>query len=79
MILVTGSSGTVGKELLRQLVREGSKVRAAYRSRPPSVPGRRISIAYGWDRCESPGTAGPFDHPSRTRALSKPGGPAAVL
>ena len=39
MILVTGSSGTVGTELLKQLTAKGAKVRAAYRSRPVSMPG----------------------------------------
>ena len=39
MILVTGSSGTVGTEVLKQLSAKGTKVRAAYRSRPPSTPG----------------------------------------
>ena len=39
MILVTGSSGTVGPELLKQLTAKGAKVRAAYRSRPVSMPG----------------------------------------
>jgi uncharacterized protein YbjT (DUF2867 family) len=39
MILVTGSSGTVGTELLKQLTAKGTKVRAAYRSRRPATPG----------------------------------------
>jgi len=39
MILVTGSSGTVGTELLKQLTAKGATVRAAYRSRPVSMPG----------------------------------------
>jgi uncharacterized protein YbjT (DUF2867 family) len=39
MILVTGSSGTVGTELLKQLTAKGAKVRAAYRSRKPATPG----------------------------------------
>jgi uncharacterized protein YbjT (DUF2867 family) len=39
MILVTGSSGTVGTELLKQLSAKGVKVRAAYRSRKPTTPG----------------------------------------
>jgi uncharacterized protein YbjT (DUF2867 family) len=50
MILVTGSSGTVGTELLRQLTAQGAKVRAAYRSRRPSVHGvepARIDLATG--------------------------------
>ena len=39
MILITGSSGTVGTEVLKQLSAKGAKMRAAYRSRPPSAPG----------------------------------------
>ena len=39
MILVTGSSGTVGTEVLKQLTAKGAKVRAAYRSRPVSMNG----------------------------------------
>jgi uncharacterized protein YbjT (DUF2867 family) len=39
MILVTGSSGTVGTELLKQLTAKGAKVRAAYHSRKPATPG----------------------------------------
>src|SRR5215470_4323571 len=33
MILVTGASGTVGKEVLKQVARSGAKRRAMYRSR----------------------------------------------
>ena len=50
MILVTGSSGTVGKELLKQLKGAGAKVRAAYRSRPPEAPGvesARLDLSTG--------------------------------
>jgi uncharacterized protein YbjT (DUF2867 family) len=39
MILVLGSSGTVGKEVVKALVEAGEKVRGAYRSRPASTPG----------------------------------------
>ena len=39
MILVFGSSGTVGKEVVKALVEAGEKVRGAYRSRPPATPG----------------------------------------
>jgi uncharacterized protein YbjT (DUF2867 family) len=38
-ILVTGSSGTIGTELLKELTRAGQTVRAGYRSRPPTVAG----------------------------------------
>ena len=50
MILVTGSSGTVGTEVLKQLSANGTKVRAAYRSRPPSTPGveaARVDLSTG--------------------------------
>lgn len=43
MILVTGSSGTVGTELLKQLAAKGAKVRAAYHSRPPTAPGAEVA------------------------------------
>ena len=39
MILVTGSSGTVGTELLKVLSGAGQAVRAGYRTRKPAVPG----------------------------------------
>jgi len=50
MILVTGSSGTVGSELLKQLTAKGEKVRAAYHSRPPAargVEGARVALSTG--------------------------------
>ncbi|WP_290635449.1 SDR family oxidoreductase [Aquisalimonas sp.] len=39
MILVTGASGTIGSELLRELVRKGEPVRAAVHVRPLDVDG----------------------------------------
>ena len=50
MILVTGSSGTIGKELLKQLAATGAKVRAAYHSRPPAQGGAeaaRVDLSTG--------------------------------
>ena len=50
MILVTGSSGTVGSEVVKELTGAGQRVRAAYRSRPPTAPGvegARIDLATG--------------------------------
>ena len=38
-ILVTGSSGTIGTELLKELTKTGQTVRAGYRTRPPTTPG----------------------------------------
>lgn len=50
MILVTGSGGTIGRELVKELVARGAPVRAAYRSRPPTTPGvegARIDMVSG--------------------------------
>jgi len=50
MILVTGSSGTIGSEVLKELTAAGQSVRAAYRTRPPSAPGvqaARLDLATG--------------------------------
>src|SRR5439155_14857666 len=50
MILVTGSSGPVGSDLLKQLTAKGEKVRAAYHSRPPAargVEGARVALSTG--------------------------------
>src|SRR5262245_41057282 len=50
MILVTGSGGTVGKELVKELRHAGAPVRAGYHTRPPAAPGVqgvRIDLATG--------------------------------
>jgi uncharacterized protein YbjT (DUF2867 family) len=50
MILVTGSSGVVGQELLKELIARGERVRAGYHSRPPAQPGvegARLDLATG--------------------------------
>ena len=50
MILVFGSSGTVGKEVVKELANASERVRAAYHSRPPSLPGvegARVDLATG--------------------------------
>src|SRR5262245_55745653 len=50
MILVTGSSGTIGSEVLNELTAAGQAVRAGYRTRPPTTPGVqavRIDLATG--------------------------------
>jgi uncharacterized protein YbjT (DUF2867 family) len=49
-ILVTGSSGTIGTELLKELTKSGQTVRAGYRSRPPTAAGAqgvKIDLATG--------------------------------
>lgn len=50
MILVTGSGGTVGSEVVKELTKRGAPVRAAYRSRPPTTPGvqaARVDLTTG--------------------------------
>jgi uncharacterized protein YbjT (DUF2867 family) len=47
MILITGASGNVGAEVLKQIVQTGSKVRAAFQSlskAPPPSPGLEIAV-----------------------------------
>jgi len=39
MILITGATGLVGSHLLTQLVNEGKKVKALYRSAIPAIEG----------------------------------------
>jgi len=50
MILVTGASGTVGSEVVKALAGAGARVRAAYRTHPPSVPKGVESVALDYDR-----------------------------
>jgi uncharacterized protein YbjT (DUF2867 family) len=50
MILVTGSGGAVGRELLKELTAKGARVRAGYHTRPPSLPhveSARFDLATG--------------------------------
>ncbi len=55
MILVTGATGTIGSELLQELVRQGEPVRAAVHIRPLDVDGvETCSIDY-----DRPGTLPP--------------------
>jgi uncharacterized protein YbjT (DUF2867 family) len=49
-ILVTGSSGTIGSELVKELTKAGQSVRAGYRTRPPTaagVQGVKIDLTTG--------------------------------
>ena len=53
MILVTGASGTVGREVVKVLAAAGAEFKAAYRSRPEKVPDRVESVAVDFDRPET--------------------------
>jgi uncharacterized protein YbjT (DUF2867 family) len=50
MILVLGSSGTVGREVVKELLEAGVPLRAGYLTRPPATPGVegvRLNLATG--------------------------------
>ena len=53
MILVTGASGTVGTEVVRELAAAGAKFKAGYRTRPQNVPDRVESVAIDFDKPET--------------------------
>ncbi len=53
MILVTGASGTVGREVLKALVARGARVRAGYRTRPPEAAPGVEAMALDYDRPET--------------------------
>jgi uncharacterized protein YbjT (DUF2867 family) len=53
MILVTGASGTVGREVVSALVSAGARFKAGYRSRPENVPDRVESVAIDFERPET--------------------------
>ena len=53
MILVTGASGTVGREVVSSLAIAGATFKAGYRSRPQNVPERVESVAIDFDRPET--------------------------
>ena len=44
MILVTGASGLVGSQLVRELMKTDKKVKALYRSSIPVIEGDRKSV-----------------------------------
>jgi uncharacterized protein YbjT (DUF2867 family) len=50
MILVTGASGTVGREVVKALGAAKAKVRAGYRTRPQNIPKGVESVALDYDR-----------------------------
>ncbi|SEP18768.1 SDR family oxidoreductase [Aquisalimonas asiatica] len=59
MILVTGASGTIGSELLRELVRKGEPVRAAVHVRPLDADGvETCNIDYDRPETLSPALEG---------------------
>ena len=53
MILVTGASGTVGREVVKALSAAGAAFKAAYRSRPEKVPDGVQAVAVDFDRPET--------------------------
>lgn len=53
MILITGASGTVGREVVAALEGRGAPVRAGYRTRPQNVPAGVESVALDYDRPET--------------------------
>src|SRR6185436_13218215 len=53
MILITGASGTIGREVVKALGARGAPTRAAYRTRPQNVPAGVESVALDYDRPET--------------------------
>jgi uncharacterized protein YbjT (DUF2867 family) len=53
MILVTGASGTVGGEVVRQLVERGTPVRAGFRTRPQNITAGAEAVALDFDAPET--------------------------
>ena len=53
MILITGASGTVGREVVKALDGRGVRIRAGYRSHPQKVPAGVESVALDYDRPET--------------------------
>ena len=53
MILVTGASGTVGREVVGALAAAGAQFKAGYRSRPQNIPDKVESVAIDFDKPET--------------------------
>jgi uncharacterized protein YbjT (DUF2867 family) len=53
MILITGASGTVGREVVKALGERSARVRAGYRTRPQNIPAGVESVALDYDRPET--------------------------
>jgi len=53
MILVTGASGTVGREVVKALAGRGGRVRAGFRSRPQNLPSDVESVALDYEKPET--------------------------
>src|SRR5262249_4234416 len=53
MILVTGASGTVGKEVVKALIAAGARFRAGYRTRPQNLPTGVDGVALDYDKPET--------------------------
>jgi uncharacterized protein YbjT (DUF2867 family) len=53
MILITGASGTVGREVVKALSAGGTRIRAGYRTRPQNLPTGIDGVALDYDRPET--------------------------
>jgi uncharacterized protein YbjT (DUF2867 family) len=53
MILITGASGTIGREVVKALAGRKVQVRAGYRTRPGNVPAGVEPVALDYDRPET--------------------------
>ena len=57
MILVTGSTGTVGREVVKALSGRGRSFRAGYRTRPQNVPAGQEAVQLDFEKPETLGPA----------------------
>src|SRR5437762_13592806 len=53
MILVTGASGTVGREVVKALGAASARFRAGYRTRPQNLPTGVDAVALDYDKPET--------------------------